>query len=97
MSHIGPVPTDFHEAVIFKSCHGFMTWYLLCFRPRCFQMHIFEVYGRNQQDVRREVMQIRGGITSRNALFALFVPVSDFQLSVIFESPSSLPVSVSGL
>ena len=33
-SNMGPVPTDFHDVRLFlKSCHGFLTCYLPCFRP----------------------------------------------------------------
>ena len=32
-SNMGPVPTDFHDFLIFqKSQDGFLTWYLSCFR-----------------------------------------------------------------
>ena len=75
-SNTGPVPTNFHEFRDFqKSCGGFATWYLSCFRPGCFQIDIFEVFGRNQKDARRKVTHIRGGITSRSAFFDLFVPI----------------------
>ena len=73
-SNMGPVSTDVHDFCDFqKSCRGFLTRYLSCFRSECFQICIFEVFGRNQKDARRKVMQIRGGITSRSALFDLFV------------------------
>ena len=75
-SNMGPVPTDFHEICDFqKSRHGFLTWYLSCFRPGCFQKCNFDVFGRNQKDARQKVMQIRGGITSRSAFFDLFVSI----------------------
>ena len=33
-SNMGPVPIDFHDFRLFqKSCHGFLTRYLSCFRP----------------------------------------------------------------
>ena len=33
-SDMGPVPIDFHGFRLFqKSCHGFLAWYLSCFRP----------------------------------------------------------------
>ena len=32
-SNMGPVPTNFHDFLTFqKSQHGFLTWYLSCFR-----------------------------------------------------------------
>ena len=75
-SNMGPVSTDFHEFCDFlKSCAGFLTRYLSCFRPGCFTIHIFQVFGRDQKEPRRKVTQIRGGITSRSAFFARFVPV----------------------
>ena len=93
---MGPVPTDFHEFSDFqKRGRGFLTWYLPCFRPGYFQIRIFEASGRNQKDERRKVTQIRGGITSRSAFFARFVPFQDFHLSAIFES--RFPFVVSGL
>ena len=36
---------------------------------------IFELFDKDQKDARRKVMQIRGGITSRSALFDLFMPI----------------------
>ena len=61
--NMGPVPTDFHEICDFqKSLHGFLTQYLSCFRPGCFQKCNFDVFGRNQKDARQKVMQIRGGM-----------------------------------
>ena len=75
-SNMGPVPTDFHDFLTFqKSQDGFLTRYLSCFRPGDFQIRIFEVFGRNQKEPRRKVMQIRGGITSRSAFFAHFVTI----------------------
>ena len=75
-SNMGRVSTDFHEFYDFlKSWSGFLTWYLSCFRPGCFTIHIFEVSGRHQKDARRKVTQIRGGITSRSAFFGLFMPI----------------------
>ena len=63
-SNMGPVSTDFHEFCDFlKSWGGFLTRYLSCFRPGCFTIHIFQVFGRDQKEPRRKVMQIRGGIT----------------------------------
>ena len=73
-SNMGPVPAEFHESHDFqKSCSGFLTRYLLRFRPGCFPICISEVFGRNQKDARQKVMQIRNGITSGSALFDLFV------------------------
>ena len=75
-SNMSPVQTDFHDFCDFaKSCRGFLTRYLPCFRAGCFQIHIFEVSGRDQKDARRKVTQIRGGITSRSALIDRFVPI----------------------
>ena len=75
-SNMGPIPTDFNDFLTFqKSCSGFMTWYLSCFRPGCFQMCVFKLSGRNQKDARRKVTQIRSGITSGSALFDRFVSV----------------------
>ena len=45
------------------------------FSGRGFQISIFEVFGRNQKEPRRKVMQIRGGIISRSAFFGRFVPI----------------------
>ena len=97
-SSMGPVPTDFHVLGDFqKRSHGFFAWYLSCFRPGCFQIHSFEVFGPNHKEPRRKVTQIRGGITARSALFDLFVPIWDFQFSVIFERPSTFPVPIPGV
>ena len=77
-SNMGPVPIDFHDFCDFqKSCRGFLAWYLSCFRPGCFQFHnvMFTVSGQNQKDARRKVTQIRGGITSRSALFDRVMPI----------------------
>ena len=75
-SNMGPVPTDVHEFCDWqKSCRGFLTRYLSCFRSGCFQIRSFEGFGRNQKDARQKVMQIRGGITSGSALFDLFVAI----------------------
>ena len=75
-SNMDPVSTDVHEFCDFhKSCRGFLTRYLSCFRPRAIQICIFEAFGRNQKDARRKVMQIRGGITSGSAFLDLFVPI----------------------
>ena len=75
-SNMDLIWADFHEFGDFhKSCGGFLTRYLPCVRPGCFQMCIFKVFGRNQKDARRKVMQIRGGFTSRSSLFDLFVPL----------------------
>ena len=75
-SNMGPVSTDFHDFCDFlKSWGGFLTRYLSCFRPGCFTIHIFQVFGRDQKEPRRKVMQIRGGITSGSAFFARFVPI----------------------
>ena len=88
-SNMGPVLTDFHEICDFlKSCGGFLTLYLSCFRPGCFTIHIFQVFGRDQKEPRRKVTQIRGGITSGSALFDLFVASKDFRFSMIFHGPS---------
>ena len=45
---------------------------------------IFEVFGRDQKDVRQKNMQIRGGIKSGTALFELFTSFLDFEFSFIF-------------
>ena len=75
-SNMGPVSTDFHEFCDFlKSWGGFLTWYLSCFRPGCFTIHIFQVFGRDQKEPRRKVTQIRGGITSGSAFFDCFRPI----------------------
>ena len=75
-SNMGPVSTVFHYFCDFlKSWGGFLTRYLSCFRPGCFTIHIFQVFGRDQKEPRRKVTQIRGGITSRSALFDLFVSI----------------------
>ena len=56
-SNMGPVWTDVHDFCDFlKSGRGFLTWYLSCFRPGCFQKCNFDVFGRNQKDARREVI-----------------------------------------
>ena len=74
--NMSPVPIDFHDFRLFqKSCHVFLTLYLSCVRPGCFQTRIFEVFGQNQKVAPRTVMQIRGGITSGSALFDLFMPI----------------------
>ena len=74
-SNMGPVWIDFHDLFAFfsKKSHGFLAQYLSCFRPGCFRIHIFEFLDRKQKEPRRKVMQIRGGITSRSALFDRFV------------------------
>ena len=73
-SNMGPVSTEFHDFCDFlKSWGGFLTRYLSCFRPGCFTIHIFQVFGRDQKEPRRKVTQIRGGITSRSAFFGRFV------------------------
>ena len=73
---MGPVPTDFHELYDFyKNCHGFLTRYRSFFRPGFFQIHIFEVLGRDQKDARRKVMDIRAGITTGNAFFGRAVAI----------------------
>ena len=75
-SNMGPVSTDFHEFCDFlKSWGGFLTRYLSCFRPGCFTIHIFQVFGRDQKEPRRKVTQIRGGITSGSAFFDCFRPI----------------------
>ena len=75
-SNMGPVSTDFHAFCDFlKSWGGFLTRYLSCFRLGWLQIHISQVFGRNQKDARRKVMQIRGGITSGSAFFARFMPI----------------------
>ena len=69
-----PVSTEFDDFDDFqKSCRGFPTWYLSCFRSGCFKIHIFEMLGRNQQEARRKVTQIRGGITLGSVCFNLFI------------------------
>ena len=75
-SSIGSVSTDFHEFCDFlKSWGGFLTRYLSCFRSGCFTIHIFQVFGWDQKEPRRKVMQIRGGITPGSALCDLFVAI----------------------
>ena len=75
-SNMGPVWIDFHVFCDFqKRSHGFLARYLSCFRPGCFPIRIFYVFGRNQKDARRKVMQNRGGIISGSALFDLFVSI----------------------
>ena len=76
LSNMGLIWTDFHDFYDFqKSCGGFLTRYLSCFRPGCFQFRMFDFFGRNRKDARQKVMQIRGGITSGSALFDLFVSI----------------------
>ena len=75
-SNTGPVSIDVHDFLLFqKSCRGFLTRYLLCFWPGCFQSRMLHVFGRNRKDARRKVMQIRGSITSGSALFDTFVAI----------------------
>ena len=75
-SNMGPDPSDFHDFLTFqKSQDSFLTRYLSCLSGRGFQIRIFEVSGPNQKEPRRKVTQIRGGITSRSAFFACFVPI----------------------
>ena len=75
-SNMGPVSTDVHEFCDFlKSWGGFLTRYLSCFRPGCSAIHMFQVFGRDQKEPRRKVMQIRGGITSGSAFFDCFRPI----------------------
>ena len=62
------------------------------FSGRGFPIRIFKVFGRNQKEPRRKVTQIRGGITSRSALFDLIVAISDFRFPVIFHGSSVFPV-----
>ena len=93
---MGLIWTDVYAISDFqKSCGGFLTRYLSCFRPGCFQIRIAMVFGRDQEDVRRKVMQIRGGISSKSALFELFVSIEVYDCLVNFESNSPLPVSIS--
>ena len=74
--NMGLVPNDVHEMCDFqKSSHGFLTRYLSCFRPGCFTIHFFQVFGRDQKEPRRKVTQIRGGITSGSAFFDCFRPI----------------------
>ena len=92
-SNMGPVSDDVHDFRLFQgSCHGFLTRHLSCFRPGCFQTHIYQDFGRNQKDARRKVMQNRGSITSRHAFFAHFVTIEVFDFSFIFEPPFPFPV-----
>ena len=75
-SNMGPVSTDFYEICDFlRSWGGFLTWYLSCFRPGCFTIHIFQVFGRDQKEPRRKVTQFRGGITFGSAFFECFSPI----------------------
>ena len=97
-SNMGPVPTDFHDFCDFlKSWGGLLTRYLSCFRPGCFTIHFFQVFGRDQKEPRRKVTQIRGGITSGSAFFDCFRPMSDSDLSVIFAGPFHLPTAIPGV
>ena len=62
-SNMGLMWTVFYDFCDFqKSCGGFLTRYLSCFRPGCLRIHIFEVFGRNQKDARQKVTPIGGGI-----------------------------------
>ena len=46
-ANMGPVSNEFNDLLFLqKSCRGFLTQYLLCVRPGCFQIHICEVFGR---------------------------------------------------
>ena len=93
-SNMGQVSIDFHEFCDFLNSWGsFLTRYLSCFRSGCFTIHIFQVFGRNQKDARRKVMQIRGGITSGSALFDPFVAIQDFRFLLMFVTSSVFPVS----
>ena len=75
-SNMDPFQTNFYDFDHFPNSYvGFLARYLSCFRPGCFQKCNFDVFGRNQKDARQKVMQIRGGITSRSALFDLFMAV----------------------
>ena len=53
----------------------------------------FEFVGWDRKVSRQKVTQIRGGITSRSALFDLFVSILDYDCLIFFEGPS-FPVSV---
>ena len=73
-SNLGSVWTDFHDVELFhKSCRAVLARYLQCVRPG--ENRMFVLFDRDQKDVRRKVMQIRGGITSGSALFDLFMPI----------------------
>ena len=75
-SNMGPVSTDVHYF-----CYFLGKWRRLSgpvftvFSAWSSQKTISECFGRNQKDARRKVMQIRGGITSRSAVFDLFVSI----------------------
>ena len=80
-SNMGLVPTDVHDFCdLQKSCPAFMIRYLSFFRPGSFQICIFEVFDRNQKDVRGKHMQMR----SESALSYPFMPIYDVQCSAIF-------------
>ena len=48
----------------------------------------FRVFGPNQKDALRKVMQIRGGITSGSAFFGLFTAVEDFHVQSFLQVPT---------
>ena len=74
--NMGPVSTDFHDFLTLQKKSGRLPdMVFVVFSGRGFQIRIFEVSGPNQKEPRRKVTQIRGGITSRSALFARFVPI----------------------
>ena len=75
-SNMGPVSTNFNDL-----CNCSEKWRRLSgpvftvLSAWSSQKTISECSGRNQKDARRKVMQIRGGITSRSAVFDLFVSI----------------------
>ena len=62
------------------------------FSVRCFQIHIFEFFGRDRKVARWTVTQIRGGIPTGSALFDHFMPFEDFSFSDMFDD--SMPFHV---
>ena len=92
---MGPVPIVFFRKLIF----GFfrkMSWLpgplFNLFSVQLSKSLIFDVFDRDQQDARRNVMQIRGGITSGSALVDFFVAIEDVRFSLIFDGSSVFPV-----
>ena len=75
-SNMGPVSIDFHDFVTFS---GKVSWLpdtvFIGFSAQPSQSRLFMFFDRDQKDAREKVTQIRGGIISRSALFACFVPI----------------------
>ena len=75
-SNMGPVSIDFHDFGNFqKSCHVFWARYLSCFQPGRPKSRFSGFPVETKKKARRKVMQIRSGITSRSAVFDLFVHI----------------------